>query len=226
MTSCALALALMLDMSGSLTQGDWIREVEGHAKAFESEAVYGSIIREGGIAVRAVAFSDHSVELVGWTMIRTAAEARTFAAQLRQAGSGQAPVGGTLTVAALEDAERSLDEAPCMAERQVIDLVTDGVANDSRRMDAVRTRLNEAGVQLNALFVETERGREDSQKAGWEDGLSWLRSVVTEGGSALAAEGWHDFERAIRNKIVLEIARFDLYSDEPSWPVRFEREYL
>lgn len=164
MSGCTLALILLLDSSGSVEPGDWRRQVEGHARAFESEEVAHVIEREGS-------------------------------------------VGGTMTAAALEDAQRAMTTAPCEPERQIVDLVTDGPANDHVRVPAVRDGLAEAGIRLNALFVETAIGRREAHGRGYEDGLEWLRAeVVTPGGMALAAEGWGDFERAIRRKIVLEVA--------------------
>lgn len=207
MSTCALALILLLDSSGSLRPDDWRRQIEGHARAFESEAIAGAVAREGPIAVRADHFAYGAEPLLGWTVLRTVADARGFGAALRDAGRAVSPDGGTMTGHALGMARRAMDSAPCDPERRVVDLVTDGVGHDTGTVAQERGRYGEADIRLNALFVETPRGREDTERAGFDDGLAWLREeVVTPDGAALAAEGWADFERAIRRKITWEIS--------------------
>lgn len=206
MTPCALALVLLMDMSGSVMPDDWTRQVEGHARAFEAPAVATAIEREGAVAVRVTGFASNTRTVLSWRVLETAADAARFAGELRVAGGRLSPDGGTLTAHALRDAAEEMGRAPCAPEREVIDLVTDGVANDAPLMAEARERLIDAGIRLNALFVETARGRIETEAAGWADGLAWLRAVVTPGGAALAAEGWDDFERAIRAKIVWEVS--------------------
>jgi len=207
MTPCSLALVLLLDMSGSVTPQDWQHQVEGHARALQAAPVREAIIANGPVAVRADAFSDYRHELAGWTLLRTEGDVSGFAATLRAGGRQVFPQGDTLTAQALEDSVDAFEGAPCAPDQRVIDLVTDGVPSDRPRMGFVRHNLDEAGVRVNALFVETARGRADSARAGWDNGLDWLREeVVTGGGVAMSADGWNDFTRQIRMKVVLEIA--------------------
>jgi hypothetical protein len=191
MEPCSLALALLLDASGSVGPRDWRRQVEGHARALETEVVRSAITLNGPVAVRIDAFSDHSRELVGWTLLQTDED---------------------ITTLALQDSERSFQDAPCVPERRIIDLVTDGVTEDRFTMRRAREELEVVGIRVNALFVETPRGRELSARAGWDDGIEWLREeVVTGGGIAMSADGWDDFTRQIRSKVTLEVA--GIYSE-------------
>jgi hypothetical protein len=212
MEPCSLALALLLDASGSVGPRDWRRQVEGHARALETEVVRSAITLNGPVAVRIDAFSDHSRELVGWTLLQTDEDITTLVATLRASGGDVRPDAGTFAGAALQDSERSFQDAPCVPERRIIDLVTDGVTEDRFTMRRAREELEVVGIRVNALFVETPRGRELSARAGWDDGIEWLREeVVTGGGIAMSADGWDDFTRQIRSKVTLEVA--GIYSE-------------
>jgi hypothetical protein len=206
MSSCAVALVMLLDFSGSYNVVDWQRQVEGHARAFESQEVVNAIEREHGVAVRAYAFNDIPLALSEWHQLRTRAEAQAFANELRRRASALGlPSGGTQTAHALSRSLTELEQAPCTADQQVIDLVTDGISIDDPM--PVRDEAQSRDVRINGLFVHTHAGAQTTSRAGYEDGVEWMRAhVITEGGSLSRVNDWDAFIVAIRAKIIWEIA--------------------
>lgn len=189
---CAAALVLLLDASGSIRPDEWRVQVEATAAGLEDPAVARIVERGPGVAAKAIAFSDGATTMVGWRHLRTAADARSFAAALRAAPRG--PSAGTDIGAALEAALDSLDAAPCAAEQEVVDLSTDGEA-PAEPVHAARDRAAERGARINALGV------------GAPEAAEWLRAnAVTPGGFALHAGRWEDYPAAIRRKLTLELA--------------------
>jgi hypothetical protein len=192
MIACAAALVLLLDASGSIRPEEWRVQVEATAAGIEEPSVTRLIAREGGIALSAFAFSERATAMVPWRLLRNAEEAARFATELRAAPRGLAL--GTEIGLALEAALDALDEAPCAAEQDIIDLATDGEA-DERPVLAARERAIERGVRINALGV------------GSPEAAEWLRAnAATPGGFVLNAEDWEAFPAAIRRKLSLELA--------------------
>jgi Mg-chelatase subunit ChlD len=188
---CATALVLLLDASGSVSDANWQLQADGHAAAFEADAITRVIEREP-VAVIAYGFSDAPERMVPWRVIRTAADAASFAAELRQAPRPWA--GGTNIGSAIMAGVRAFNDTPCAAESRVIDLVTDGEAAETPARNA-RDQAELAGVKINALGV------------GNETAAAWLREhAVTLGGFVMHAETWADFARAVLRKINAEIA--------------------
>jgi hypothetical protein len=196
---CAVALVLLLDASGSVSATDWRTQVLGTADGIADEAVTRIIERHaeagGAVAMTAIAFSDMTVPMVPWRLVRNAAEAGAFAQALRDAP--RALYGGTRIGEAIEDAVLALDTAPCEAEQEVIDIASDGDADPGPAMRA-RDAAAARGVRVNALGIGT---LPDGTPA------DWLRDhAVTMGGFALSAGDWGDFARAMRRKLQMELA--------------------
>ncbi len=195
MLACAVALVLLLDASGSINQVEWQLQRDGTAEALADQAVTGVIERQGAVAVTAIAFAEATAPLVPWRVLRGAEDAAAFAAALRAAP--RQLDGGTRIGHALEQAGRALDEVPCAAEQEVVDVASDGGA-DERSTREARDALAARGVRVNALGVGTLPGLEPAD---------WLRdNAVTPGGFALSAEGWEGFARAMRRKLTMELA--------------------
>jgi len=192
MTACAVALVLLLDASGSINAGDWQHQLHGTAEAMADPATTRLIEAGGPVAVTALAFDFGARELVPWRILSTAHDARRFARALRDADRGGA--GGTDIGLALLRGMEALEAAPCVAEREVIDLATDG-EGEARSTAAARDQAVAAGVTVNAIVV------------GGEPAADWLRAhAQTPGGFTLRAPRWDDFTAAMRRKLTWEIS--------------------
>ena len=193
--ACAVALVLLLDASGSVTSDDWRMQLSGTADGLADEGVGHVIERQGGVAVTAIAFSDQTVPLMGWRMLRGGADARAFARELAEVP--RPLFGGTRLGEAVDDALQAFDRAPCQPEQEVIDVATDGDADPAAAHQA-RDRAAARGTRGNAIGI----GRRPEGTPA-----DWLReNAVTPGGFAIEAESWPDFARAMRRKLTMELA--------------------
>ena len=193
--SCAVALVLLLDASGSVSAEDWRLQAQGTADGIADEGVARIIERQGAVAMTAIAFSDLTMELVPWRIVTSAAEAQGFAQALREAP--RRLYGGTRVGEAIEDAVRAFDVAPCEAEQEVVDISSDGDADAAPTMRA-RDAAAARGVRVNAIGIGSLADGSPAE---------WLReNAVTQGGFALSAADWSDFARGMRRKLQMELA--------------------
>lgn len=191
MSACSLALVLLLDASGSVSAPDFALQQEGHAAAFEAEHITRVIEREP-MAVTAFGFGDLAEAMTPWRVLRSRADAMSFAAELRLAPRPWS--GGTNIGRAIMAGVEAFNDTPCAAESRVIDLVTDGEAAEAPAQNA-RDQAELAGIKINALGV------------GPDTAADWLReNAVTMGGFVMHASDWSDFARAVSRKITLEVA--------------------
>jgi Ca-activated chloride channel family protein len=132
-----------------------------------------------------------------WRILRDrhdlARAADAIEAQPRALGFGSTHAGDAV-MAGLD----ALEAAPCIGEQAVIDVSGDGASNGGRTVAEARDRASTMGVQINGLAIVTEL----------EPGLgAWYRAnVMTPDGFVIEAEGFADMARAMRRKIIQEIA--------------------
>ena len=191
---CALALVLMLDASGSVPPAAWQGLVDAHADALADDRIAATMSAGGLTAITVIGYSDAPHVLVPWRVVDVPEDAARLA---REVAAVQRPGNSsTQTGRALRFAGRHLQSAPCTAERQVVDLVTDGPGDDAQRTAEAREELIAGDVRVNVLAVNTYGA----------DAAGWAREhVATPGGFVAEAAGWPDVARALRRKIVREI---------------------
>lgn len=193
---CGLALALLLDASGSIPDTAWQTMVEAHADALADDRIARVMSAAGLTAVTVIAYSDEPRVLVPWRIVDVPEDATRLA---REVAAIQRPSRmSTQTGLALQFALRQFDAAPCEGERRIVDLITDGPGDDARRTEEAREALIIADVRLNVLAVDTHGVA----------AADWARQyAVTPGGFVMEAAGWEEFAHALRRKIVSEIAQ-------------------
>lgn len=193
---CGIALVLLLDASASIHHPEWRLQVEATADAVATEPAVRRAAENGGLAVAAIGFTEDAAPMVGWTVLRAANDAQAFAAALRAAPR---PKGSYTNIAgALDASVAAFASAPCAADRLVVDLSTDGVANPWFPDTAeARDRAAAAGATVNAIGV----GGNEGSVPGW------LRdNAATAGGFVVESADWAAFARGIKNKIGMELA--------------------
>jgi hypothetical protein len=199
MLACAVALVLLMDASGSITDRDMRLQLDATARALVSEQITGIIQRlPGGLAVKAIAFGPWPEVITPWSVIQTPEQASDFALRLRQYQRDDGILNGTYLGRAINFAVDQFEQVPCEPDEMVIDISTDGEA-DPVPVQEARDRAEESLIRINAIGI----GRPELLS-------SFLyQSVITPNGFHIAVESWQDFERAIRRKISLEIAQVD-----------------
>jgi hypothetical protein len=195
-----LALVMAVDVSESVDAGEYILQHDGIARAFEDPMVAAAIGagRHGAIEAAVLEWSDRDKQIVtvGWTRIGDAAGAAAFAARVR--ASQRSSNGLTAIGDALQAARRLLDAAPDAADRRLVDLSGDGIANIGPPVPEVRDELIAAGITINCLAILASE--------------PWLESYYDEdviggpGAFLLRAEDFSSFATAMHNKLLSEIS--------------------
>lgn len=196
-----LALILAFDGSASVTYDEFGLIAGGCAAAFRDPDVIRGLLhgprRASLCAVLLWSGPQQDVAVVDWTRLGAEADVARFADRVDNVAR-VVPPGTTAIGDALAACEGLLARLPAAAGRRVIDVAGDGRSNDGPRPEPVRERLIAAGVVINGLCVLHEEA----------DLLeSYQREVVGgEGGFALTCADYAGFARAMRQKLVLEVA--------------------
>jgi hypothetical protein len=195
MSACAIALALLLDASGSIPSHQWHTLAEGHAAAFETASVRRAVRASGPVAVRAWEFSDVTRPLTPWRVLTSDTDADAYARELRAAE--RTLTGRTATGDAILTVLATFDESPCPDAERILDIATDGPANVGTPVVEARDRAIADGVRVNVLAIETTEG----------DPEPFARAhLVTPDGFVLRVSDWRDVPRAVVRKIRIELA--------------------
>jgi len=207
--ACFVAIVLLIDISGSVSENAFRAQRDGTASAFEDPGLLRAIETSDGVAVMVMQFDADTYVSVGWRLIADRQAARGFAQELR-AMTRLARVRPTAIGRALTHAQAALSEAPCVPSARLIDIATDGYETDQRipaRM--ARAVAAEDGVVINAIAFNAFDGLahgEDWVGLVLRETEDWLRDNVATGFVRVANDpaGFHD---AVRSKVVLEITR-------------------
>jgi hypothetical protein len=201
------ALVLAVDVSQSVNDQRFALQMEGIAKAFEDPEVQRSIFSgpHRAMFVTLVEWSDKAAVAIPWTLISSAEEADAFAASLRKTPRKGAEF--TCMSRALQlIGDKVLPFLPMPANRTVIDVSSDGHDNCNLNppVDALRDALVAENVTINGLPIL------DGDEAATLE--AWYKAHVIGGASAfiVPAQGYDDFERAMRRKFVTEISQVPL----------------
>jgi hypothetical protein len=199
----ALELALLVDVSGSVSDAEYATQKGGYVSAFQSAAIQAAIAGlTGGIAVTYIEWSGatQQSQLVGWTHVTDAASANAFAAAINgtaRAFSGQTAPGSAINFARpLFGTETGGVANGFESLRQVIDVSGDGVQNDGADTSDARDAALLAGIDtINGLAI------------GGATILAFYTSDIIGGTSpfAIGVDDFSDFPPAVLTKIGREI---------------------
>ena len=201
-----LELLLLVDVSYSMSERELEIQRRGYATALRSDAVFAAI--RGGmlgrIAMSYVEWSNDQEVVVDWRLLETRADLDAFAnaltaefrQELRRTGISGALLSGA----------RMLEENRFDGLRRVIDISGDGPNNLGPPVNRARDTVLAKGITINGLPLLTK----DGFGTDWNlDRLDiYYRTCVTGGPGSfvIPVHGWGDFPRAVRRKLVLEIA--------------------
>ncbi|MBX9925785.1 MAG: DUF1194 domain-containing protein [Hyphomicrobiaceae bacterium] len=199
------ALLLAVDVSNSVDDKRYYLQMEGIAKALEDPGVISAITNgpQGSILFSIMTWSDRTETAIPWVRIGSAADAKAVADRIRR----MPRIKGQFTCVSRSlrtFADKVVPQIPAKANRTVIDVSGDGREDcnpDEPVMD-VRDELVESKVIINGLPI-----LDGSEAATIED---WYKEHVQGGNGSfvIAADGYQDFERAIRQKFIVEISDY------------------
>lgn len=202
---CRLALVLAFDVSASVDDREYRLMMQGTAAALRDPEVRRAALSGAPVALAAYVWAGAREQAVAadWVLIDSAAALARLADRMagfpRPSGdplgswSGRTGVGAALLAGA-----QLLDRAP-VCEARTLDLAGDGVSNDGPET----ARLE--GITVNALAVG---GNLPLDHDGAIDGLGdWYARMILQGPAAfvLQADGYEDFARAMRLKLLREL---------------------
>lgn len=195
-----LELAMLVDVSASVSNEEFHLQASGLAEAFRSPAVLDAIrsSAHSGIAVTVIQWANRANQRVSveWTLLRGDADALGLAARIaampRLIHGGHTALGSALAFGL-----QALESNRAAGIRRVIDVSGDGRANDGLPLRAVREEVMEHGVTINGLAILNELPLLDRY---FRD-----RLIGGEGAFVMIAHDYTDFAQAMAVKLVREI---------------------
>jgi hypothetical protein len=222
-----LELVIAVDVSTSMSPEEQHVQREGYVSALRSPDVMRAIKsgRLGRIAIAYVEWArpEYQRVVAPWTVIEGPADAAALADVI--AAQPSLPQGGTSISAGLLAAGRLLRTSVLSSNRQVVDVSGDGPNNAGPPIESTRDVLITSGVTINGLAISLAGGAQGMIESFNLDYLvSYYKRCVIGGAGAfvLAVGDLADFERAIRRKMVDEIAgapaRLQFAADDGRYP--------
>ncbi len=191
---------LAVDSSGSIDGAEFALQREGYARAITHPEVIAAMTRSPhrAIALTFVEWSGPEIntQVVPWSRIPDAASAHAVAERIL-ATPRTIFGGGTALGGAIDLGMALLANNPHRGLRRVIDLSGDGPSNRGRWPSEARDAAVARGVTINGLAIED-----------FDLGLvDHFREEVIGGPGAfvVAANGFDDFARAVRKKLLQEL---------------------
>jgi hypothetical protein len=204
-----LELILAVDVSGSVDIDESKLLKQGHAKALRDpqviQAIKGGML--GKIAVTYVAWAGfgHIETIIGWRVIKDKASAHAFADLIEKSQYSAWPrtAISDMILASIPMFKNNQYEGL----RRVLDLAGDGANNIGMPVNMARDRAVADGIIINGIPI----------LSGYSDGFQYRtvqyldtyfeKCVIGGQGSfVVVANGFEDFARAIKRKMILEIA--------------------
>jgi hypothetical protein len=201
-----LLLVLAVDASGSIDDGEFRLQREGCAEALSHPATLAAIRSKprGAIAVAMVEWGSPggAATAVEWMRLSDTTSARALARAVIDAPRSRQSYNAIGD--AIEHAARLIAAAPFRAEERVIDVSGDGPDLRSHRAaPEARDDAVAAGITVNALAIELA----PVTRFGLPLRTYYERDVIGGPGAfVMVAEDRRDFARAMRAKLIREIA--------------------
>ena len=188
---------LAIDVSNSVDNSEYRIQVDGLADALRDPEVQEALLG-GQVALAMMQWSgeDRQDLSLPWTRMTSHADIVQFARAARLAPrafiqSDTAPAEAVAFALAQFDQVRD-------CTRHIIDVSGDGTPNSGSDVSAARNAAERAGVTINGVAIES---------LGVAITGFYQRSIVTRDGFVITARGHRDYPRAIRDKLIRELAQ-------------------
>ena len=210
LAECRQALALGLDVSGSVDTAEYALQLGGLAAALESAEVSAALLAVPELPVHLAAFEwsgpGSQRVVLPWTAIDGAEALARFAGGLRATGRVPSDPSTAIGEAMLYGAALLAQRPEC--PRRTLDLSGDGRANAVPRPARVREMAEVAGITINALAIGVDSPvHGDIRQAEIAALQAYFAAEVIHGPGAFVetALGYADFEDAMRRKLLREL---------------------
>lgn len=200
-----IQLVLAVDISFSISLDEQDIQRRGYVSAFRDPDVIRAITSgfRGRVAVTLLEWAgdDMQTQVVPWTLVSDEVSAHDFATRLENAPIHRS--GRTSLSTALVAARSLFSQSPFVAQRQVIDISSDGLNNSGPRVDKVRDTLVYHGITINGLplMIGNSTGPEAQLDIYFE------HCVVGGFGSFVSPVfNWEEFGPTLKKKLITEIS--------------------
>lgn len=195
---CGLALALAVDVSGSVDAGEYDIQMRGLAAALRDGIVVQALLREQAeLTLVQWAGMSRQQATLPWVQMQTIDDLERFASAVEQ-DPRQWFRYSTAIGEALDYTANLFSQVP-ECRRRVIDVSGDGPSNEGIKPQRVLARLRAADITVNAVVIDASD--DDLTAYFWEN-------VITGAGAfVVTAEGFADYPERIRRKLIRETSR-------------------
>jgi hypothetical protein len=207
---CRQALALGLDVSGSVDAREYRLQMGGVATALDAPEVREKLLAMPSAPVVLMVYewsgpNDQAI-IVPWTRVEAVGDIDTMIETLRQTKRRDATPGTALGVA-MRLGQLYLAEQPdCW--KHTLDISGDGKSNLGPRPRDVRDRIAANGITVNGLAIGVDDPNTgDIRQAEISELSSYFRAEVMIGPDAFVhtAIGFNDYARAMTQKLLREL---------------------
>ena len=204
-----LALAMGIDISGSIDPDEAKLQREGYVQAFRDPVIVKAILGgpNGRIAVTYYEWSDSWMQklLIDWTLLDSEAAVEAFANRLAAAPISIAR--RTSISGAIRYAIPLFGRSPYDAARKVLDLSGDGSNNDGGLVTDMRHEALKERIVINGLPIMNDRPNPFGFPNEADLDRYYLHCVTGGPRSFVeVARSFEDFPRAVRKKLLQEVA--------------------
>lgn len=194
--ACDLALALAVDVSGSVDTSEFRLQMDGLATALRDPVISEALVRaEAQLMLVQWTGATRQQVTIPWTQITTFEHLEQFADQVaadrRVWRNYSTAIGDALSFTMAKFSP----VAHCL--RRLIDVSGDGVSNEGEEPTGVHPGLKDSGIVVNALAIEES-----------EPDLTayFFENVITgEGAFVVSANTFEEYPEKIRKKLLREI---------------------
>ena len=196
--ACGLALALAVDISGSVDADEYQIQMDGLAAGLRDGVVADALAAEEAQIALIQWTGESRQELsIAWTQIRSYEDAAALAADISETPRKWRSFSTTIGEAL--DFTTALFEEVSGCRRKVIDVSGDGRSNEGREPRSIHPLLREKGIVVNALVIE-----------GTEKELTpyfWENVITGEGAFVVIANGYDEYPARMRQKLLREVTK-------------------
>lgn len=209
--TCRQALALGLDVSGSVDAREYWLQMSGLAQALNSPLVRAALLERPDAPVEILVFEwsgpqDQLVKLP-WTRVTDAAALDNIIAHLATVERrAEATPGTALGVAMMTGAQFLAQRSQCW--RRTLDISGDGKSNLGPRPRNVKPQLESSGITINALVIGADDAAAgDARQSEIADLSAYFSAEVILGPDAFVevALGFEGYADAMKTKLLREL---------------------
>lgn len=194
--ACSIALALTVDVSGSINEQEYHLQMNGLSAALRNTTISDALV-SSNVALMLVQWSGANRQAISvdWQRMLSFDDVERFATAVKNAprawGQFSTGIGGALEFTAAQF-DRVQD-----CERYVIDVSGDGYSNEGPDPKAVSTTLAQQGFQINGIAIEG---------GDFEITEYYRHNVIAgEGAFIMTAQSYNDYPKTILQKLFNEL---------------------